>query len=109
MMVTVASRALAAQISFPSSDTSNPSAPLPAGTLVTFQVIRGRPAGGPYPWGGPPADAPATPCGGPKFDWDVCSMMLIVPELTFDVKIRSRLLETTIMGERSSPVPKIQS
>ena len=36
-------------------------------------------------------------------------MMLIVAELTFEVKIRSRLLETKTMWVRSWPVPRIQS
>ena len=36
-------------------------------------------------------------------------MMLIVSELTFDVKIVFRSLVTRIMWVRSCPVPRIQS
>src|ERR1700722_3512103 len=64
MMVTVASRALAAQLSLPSGEMSKPSTPWPAGTFVTSQVRRGPPEGGPelaggyYP-GAPPEDPTA--------------------------------------------------
>src|SRR5207237_1438122 len=47
IVVTVASCALAAQISFPSGETSNPSAPRPAAMLVTFHVLRAAGAGPP--------------------------------------------------------------
>ncbi|PYU83153.1 MAG: hypothetical protein DMG50_09160 [Acidobacteria bacterium] len=96
MMVTVASCAFAAQISLPSGDTSKPSAPWPAATLVTRHVFRGPPGGGPVPGGGPPtggavAGGPVLPGGGPKppVGGETCSMMLIVPELTLEVTIRS--------------------
>src|SRR5438477_236342 len=46
MIVTVASCAFAAQISLLSGDRSKPSAPWPAGTLVTRHVLRGPPGGG---------------------------------------------------------------
>src|SRR6266700_3093682 len=56
MMVTVASCALAAQISLPSGDTSKPSVPCPAAMLVTRHVFRG-----PLPCAFYPA-----PCPGPN-------------------------------------------
>src|SRR5260370_675543 len=105
MMVTVASCAFAAQISLPSGDTSKPSAPRPAATLVTRHVFRGPPGGGLIPGGGPPAGGvepggPLLPGGGPKppLGGETCSMMLIVPELPFDVTIQSRLSETPTMS-----------
>ncbi len=82
MMVTVASRALAAQISFPSGEMSKPSAPWPAGTFVTSQVRRGPPGGATRSLGAPAGGGPAgpPPGGGPKppFGCETCSMMLMV-------------------------------
>src|SRR5439155_9926997 len=120
-IVTVASCAFAAQIAWLSGDRSKPSAPWPAGTLVTRHVFRGPPGGGPIPGGGPsPGGPPAggaepdgalLPGGGPKplAGGETCSMMLMVPELTLEVTIRSRLSETTTMCVLSCPVPRTQS
>src|SRR5450432_2800728 len=90
MMVTVPSCALAAQISFPPGDTSKPSEPRPDGTLVISHVLRVPPGGGPAFGGGPPPGGRA--CGGN--DDITCSMMLIVPEFTLEVKIRSNPSDT---------------
>src|SRR4030081_517838 len=102
MMVTVPSCAFATQICLPSGATSKPSLPPPAGTLVTRHVFRGTPGGGP----GGGAEPGEPPGGGPKVgaEGKTCSMMLIVPELTFDVKTRSPLAETATMCVRSCPV-----
>src|SRR5580765_8974267 len=102
MMVTVASRAFAAQISFPSGEMSKPSTPLPAGTFVISQVRRVCPPGPPGPCGAGPAGGPDpadAPGGGPKppAGEETCSMMLTVAELTLEVKILSKLLETSTM------------
>src|ERR1700688_327133 len=105
MIVTVPSCALAAQICLPSGERSKPSEPRPAGTLVMRHVFRGPPGGGPR-GGEEPAGAPG---GGPKLGASTCSMMLMVAELTLEVKTRSRDEETTIMCVLSCPVPISQS
>ena len=73
-MVAVSSLAFAAQICRPSGAISKPSAPFPDLTLLTDQVVRPAPAG----TSGPPLAAAS-------------SMMLIVPERTFDVTMRAPL------------------
>src|SRR5437667_4222996 len=116
MMLTVASCAFAAQISYDVFCSKKNSAPWPAATLVTHHVFRGPLGGGPIPGGGPPAGGvepggPLLPGGGPKppVGGETCSMTLIVPELTLEVTIRSRLSETATMCVLSCPVPRTQS
>src|SRR5258708_38264893 len=105
MMVSVPSCALAAQICLPSGERSNPSEPRPAGTLLTRHVFRGAPGGGP----GGGAEFGDAPGGGPGNAASVCSIMLMVPELTLEVETVSRFLETTTICVRSCPVPISQS
>src|SRR5882724_165831 len=62
IIVTVPSCALAAQISFPSGVTSNPSTPRPDATFVISHVLRVPPGGGPAVGEGPPPGGRA--CGG---------------------------------------------
>src|SRR5260370_19181802 len=81
------------------------------GAAVVFvirQVFLGIPPGGPHPGGGPPGGGVA-PGGGPGLGAETCSMMLIVPELTFEVKTRSSAADTTTMCVLSCPVPINQS
>src|SRR5437879_12817245 len=102
MIVTVASCAFAAQISLLSGDRSKPSAPWPAGTLVTRHVFRGPPGGGPIPGGGPSPGGP--PAGGgepdgallagggrePLAGGEGCGRVALGPRLALEVAVLAR-------------------
>src|SRR5260370_42405635 len=92
----------------PSGERSNPSAPRPAVTFVIRQVFLGIPPGGPDPGGGPPGGGVA-PGGGPGLGAGTCSMMLIVQELTLEVKKRSSAADTRTMCVQDCPGPINQS
>ena len=75
----VPSCALAAQISFPSGETSKPSEPLPTGITVSVQLVRGAGLGAAPAGGGGPAELSAF------------SMTVTVAEFTLEVTMGFRL------------------